>query len=319
MSRYRMRRARAEDLDDVMYLLNARIAWLRDRGSMQWSTRDFRPIMTETIRAGHTWLLYEGARPLATLTMSTIGDPDFWTPSELATPALYLSKLATDPAIKGRGLGALLIDWANAYAHSWGVSVVRWDVWRTNQDLQDYYDRLGSRHVRTLDVPGRWSGALYEVAYEAPLDLTDKIITEVIRTTVAELPTSRIEPLDTGARAPNELYTPEPIRQHAHRVTGLRAPCLGSASTDSEVRELEVPGEESTRTLLFNPGDGWHLKAFFAHPITSWQNPPDLQPGRLYEIAHRADAERCSVVVIGDFNTSAAQPADQLTVDRLSR
>ena len=41
MSTYVIHRARPSELDAVMRLLNARIQWLRDRGSDQWSTRDF--------------------------------------------------------------------------------------------------------------------------------------------------------------------------------------------------------------------------------------------------------------------------------------
>jgi hypothetical protein len=39
---------------------------------------------------------------------------------------------------------------------------MRMNVWSTNGRLHDYYRALGFKHVRTVDIPGRMSGALFE-------------------------------------------------------------------------------------------------------------------------------------------------------------
>jgi hypothetical protein len=171
-----MRLATASDLDDVMDLLHRRIQWLRQRGSDQWSTGNtFRTRLTNNIACGETWVLSDEADPIATITVSTIGDPDFWDPAELNDKAAYISKMATKIERSGEGLGELMIRWTQDWAARAGLELVRWDAWRTNPQLQDYYRSLGARHIRTVDVADRWSGALFEVPAEQHEDLSSLI------------------------------------------------------------------------------------------------------------------------------------------------
>lgn len=161
---YVMRLARPDELDTVISLLDERIQWLRDRGSDQWSTgRTFRTRLRNSISRKETWLLLDGGVAIGTVSISTDGDPDFWQPEELAERAIYVGKMATRVERSGQGLGALMIQWAQDYAARAGIGRVRWDVWRTNKQLQDYYRGLGAKHVRTVEDAERWSGALFEV------------------------------------------------------------------------------------------------------------------------------------------------------------
>ncbi|MEQ7008501.1 GNAT family N-acetyltransferase [Actinopolymorpha sp. B17G11] len=301
MSTYTMRRAKPADLDAVMKLLADRISWLHDRGSNQWSTRDFRPIMTNAIASGQTWLLWDHQTPVATLSLTSVGDPDFWSTDERATPALYLSKLATAVNQRGRGLGAMLIDWANYYAAQRDVPTLRWDVWRTNDALQDYYSRIGIQPVRIAEVPGRWSGALYEVSYQASRQPSE-IITEAAYGPLTVLDSQRKDPIGLGLGItdldPHEAR-PTP---HTHKVAGLQVPCL--ASPDSETaHDLVASGEDGHRILLYNPGTGWRLRDFYSHPIAAWTKQPQLQTGQLYHISHETPPDRaCRITLNGDLD-----------------
>lgn len=175
---YVMRLATASDLDSVMELLDRRIQWLRQRGYDQWSTGGtFRTRLTNHIRCGETWLLWDESDPLATITVSTTGDPDFWNPDELNDKAAYISKMASKPERRGEGLGKLMIRWVQDRAARSGLDYVRWDAWRTNTQLQDYYRSLGARHVRTVEVADRWSGALFEIPAHHDTTLSQLITT----------------------------------------------------------------------------------------------------------------------------------------------
>ncbi|MGB3444459.1 MAG: GNAT family N-acetyltransferase [Actinophytocola sp.] len=175
---YEMRLAEHGDLDTVMALLDARIHWLRARGSDQWSTgRTFRTRLTNNIERGETWLLEENGEAIATITLTTEGDPDFWTPDELRERAVYVSKMASKIERRGEGLGALMIRWTQDRAAKCGLDIVRWDAWRTNPQLQDYYLSIGARHVRTADVADRWSGALFEVPAKGESALIEQVTT----------------------------------------------------------------------------------------------------------------------------------------------
>lgn len=152
------------DVDDVLELLLARAHWLADQGSDQWHNFDEKKDRLEQqVRQGRTWIMREDddGRPLGTITF-TDADPDFWTPAEQEVPALYLAKLATDPCEAGRGLGRLLLDFAMYQAvAAQTIKEVRFDVWRTADRLQRYYEQQGWKHVRTVSKPGRFSGALF--------------------------------------------------------------------------------------------------------------------------------------------------------------
>lgn len=138
-----MRLARPCDLDSVMRTLLDRVDWLRQNGSDQRSTSPtFRPRLAKSISLHQTWLLLDSEKLIGAIPVHTAGDPDFWTPGELQHRALYLAKMATAVEHLGRGLGKLLIEWAQDWAARQEMVVVRWDAWRTNTRLLDYYRGL---------------------------------------------------------------------------------------------------------------------------------------------------------------------------------
>jgi GNAT superfamily N-acetyltransferase len=175
---YVIHRASVTDLPEVMALLDERTRWLRERGSKQWNTgRNFETGIIDAIGRRNTWLLRDDGASIATLTLTSDGDPDFWTPDELREPALYLGKMASAVRRSGEGLGSLMLSWAQDWTARSGFDSLRWDVWRTNERLQDYYRSVGGRYVRTVHVAGRWSGALFEIPARRIADLSDCVIT----------------------------------------------------------------------------------------------------------------------------------------------
>ena len=150
-------------MDTVLNLLEARVGWLRERGSDQWSTWLTWPAkMPESIDHGEVLLLLDGSAAVATITVSPEGDPDFWTPDELAEPALYVSKLATRLDYAGKELGKLLLDWTVDHAYRTGRRFVRLDVWRSATHLHDYYIKRAWHYVRTVYAAHRHSGTLFK-------------------------------------------------------------------------------------------------------------------------------------------------------------
>lgn len=84
-------------------------------------------------------LVEPGRNAIATITVGITGDPDFWNPNELRERAVYVSKMASKIERAGEGIGALMIRWTQDYASTIGQDFVRWDAWRTNPQLQNYY------------------------------------------------------------------------------------------------------------------------------------------------------------------------------------
>ena len=65
-------------------------------------------------------------------------------------------------AAAGSGIGAFILDWAANRAAKLGRKWIRLDAWRSNQALQTYYKRQGFTHVRTVTLPSRKSGVLFQ-------------------------------------------------------------------------------------------------------------------------------------------------------------
>jgi GNAT superfamily N-acetyltransferase len=177
---YVMHRAGPADLDEVMALLNGRMRWLHERGNEQWNTgRDFEATIIDSIDRRDTWLLRDGDAFIGTLTLTPEGDPDFWTPEELRNPALYVGKMASAVLRRGKGLGRVLLLWAQDWAARSGFDLLRWDVWRTNDKLQDYYKSIGGQYIRTVHPGHRWSGALFQIPAGPIANLSDDVVTHL--------------------------------------------------------------------------------------------------------------------------------------------
>jgi hypothetical protein len=161
----KIRLADQADLPAVLSLLTERAAWLRERGSRQWSGDLLSAGRIAGIIANRgTYLaVAEDATPLGTITLSSNGDPDFWTGAEKAEPALYVSKMATSLG-HGRGLGAPLLRWAVDKASIARATWVRLDVIRDPEAarLRQWYADQGFEYLRDAVVAAKNSGALFQ-------------------------------------------------------------------------------------------------------------------------------------------------------------
>ncbi|MQA14710.1 MAG: GNAT family N-acetyltransferase [Pseudonocardiaceae bacterium] len=158
-----IRTATHDDLPAVLALLADAAAWLHDKELDQWQ----RPPRVQRIRddlaAGNVFIAHDqSGQPVATLTMDTFADTDFWTHADDPSAALYLHRIVVARHAAGHDLGTTLLDWAAERAERTGHRWLRLDAWRTNPGLLDYYRRTGWTHLRTVDAPRRFSGALFE-------------------------------------------------------------------------------------------------------------------------------------------------------------
>lgn len=321
MTTYLVRRALPADTPTVIELLNSRVAWLRDHGHDQWSERDPARDSAETVKRGLTWLLEDtDSHAVGTMTMTTTADRDFWTAPELRTPSLYLNKLATRPELAGRELGALLLYAGWTYAAQRGIYVLRWDVWRTNEGLQRYYSRLGGQLLRSVDAPGRRSGALFEwrrlmsppagitLQLDAPLGIVQRL---------ADV--QRHESMHNVGDDPAQYHDPVPDHWH---LTNLRAPNLGTEHTTPP--EPLTVNPWASKVLLYHAGDQWraHAEIGWSQPVTGGAL-DQLDPGHLYRVEHVDQAGgQCGVVITGDIRNNdhpAGPKAPELAASPLSR
>ncbi len=99
---------------------------------------------------------------------------DFWTSEELSEPQVYISRFFV--VEHGKGYGAALLEAVAEKARQENKDWIRLNCWSTNTELHRYYERHGFVHVRTANVPGRMSGALFQrkLGIETPIQLHDR-------------------------------------------------------------------------------------------------------------------------------------------------
>lgn len=176
-----IRLARQDDLPVVHRLIHAAADWIHGRGYDQWPHES--PTLGyerlgQQIERGETYLLIDRQEPVATIAVSAEGDPDFWSESELAESAVYLSKAAVAVNRRGQDIGSMMMRWVVDKAYRSGVRYARLDAWKTNPELQDYYRRRGWHYLRTVELPHRRSGALFERRADPDLEARAAIIQE---------------------------------------------------------------------------------------------------------------------------------------------
>jgi GNAT superfamily N-acetyltransferase len=164
--------ATTEDLADIEALRAEVVAWLATRGTDQWQarfcTRSPRRVnpaqrgLAAAIRRREAHLLREGTEVVAFLILDDYADPEFWTPDDKPDSGLYVHSMLVSRRHAGQDLGGVLLDWAGDQAARADKTWLRLDAWRTNTKLHVYYLRHGFTHIRTVTLPHRGSGALFQ-------------------------------------------------------------------------------------------------------------------------------------------------------------
>ncbi|MFI6812101.1 GNAT family N-acetyltransferase [Nonomuraea sp. NPDC050328] len=163
-----LRRAEPGDLSGVLTLLADTAEWLHSQGVRQWPRGGFGPERIEPLIGERVLHVLDAdlggltAGPIACIALDGHADPEFWTPADRPADARYVHKLAVSRAWSGMGLGDALLDWAGATVGDAGLGWLRLDCAKDNAGLQRYYRRRGFTHLRTVDLPHRASGALFQ-------------------------------------------------------------------------------------------------------------------------------------------------------------
>jgi GNAT superfamily N-acetyltransferase len=159
---YRLRRATPADQPAVEQLWRDASAWLASVGSDQWQYPPRSARIAASIEAGTCWLVEHDGTPAATITVDDYADPEFWTPADDPGSALYVHRMIAARSHAGSGLGARMLDWAEGETAGVGRCWLRLDAWKRSAALHSYYRGQGFVHVRTVDLPHRGSGALFQ-------------------------------------------------------------------------------------------------------------------------------------------------------------
>jgi GNAT superfamily N-acetyltransferase len=162
----KVRAAAPADAELVAGLIDDATLWVQELGFAQWPFPFPRANVAAAIERNEVYVAEVDDEPVATVTILS-DDPVYW--GERPPDALYVHKLAVRRDRAGRGIGAALVEWADARACAAGRSFLRLDCLRIDPGIRAYYERLGFEHRGDFDDHDR--GLLISL-YERPVRAT---------------------------------------------------------------------------------------------------------------------------------------------------
>ncbi|MHB8631975.1 MAG: GNAT family N-acetyltransferase [Candidatus Limnocylindria bacterium] len=160
-----VRLAATAEAGTVLDLLDDAARWLTERGIALWSPGQWRHAsILEAIERGETFIAFDGARAVGTLSLQW-RDPIFW--PDAAEDAGYVHRVAVAREAHGRAVGRQLLAFAERTARRSGTRFLRLDCACESAALRAYYAAAGFtwRGDRTIaGTAGPWCAALFEKA-----------------------------------------------------------------------------------------------------------------------------------------------------------
>jgi hypothetical protein len=180
-SPFALRRATLDNLGEVLGLIEEAVEWLRrTKNTDQWATPwpDLESSvgrLRNDLRQRKTWLVWDDTSPAGTITLDTqepvdVRNRPVWPAYKRHELALYVRRVIASRRYAGLELGARLLDWASEVAmRDYGATLIRIDVWTTNLELHEYYERqrfIRRRGREPWELANYPSQALFERAVD---------------------------------------------------------------------------------------------------------------------------------------------------------
>ena len=123
-------------------------------GLRNWAVPYPLELIQQQAEGGFVWVLEEDGQFIGTFTL------DFDLPEEYAAnwftepqvSAAYLHRLAVDPDIQGRGLGAHCLREVERVARQSGAAWLRFDAYSRNPGIQTFYRKQGFTPLREFEM-----------------------------------------------------------------------------------------------------------------------------------------------------------------------
>lgn len=117
-------------------------------GSGHWSTPATEQGVLHSLRHARVLVAGDGDRIAGTLRLATRKpwaiDPTYFTPVQRA---LYLTDMAVDPALQGKGVGRALLEHALVVAKGWPSDGIRLDAYDAAAGAGGFYSKCGFREM----------------------------------------------------------------------------------------------------------------------------------------------------------------------------
>ena len=164
---YSVRRGGADDLHEILGLLDAAVEWLVGRGAEgQWGSDPFSTNssmvrhLSQIISAGELRIAHDQSKRV--VGGYVLGPRPSYAPI-VAEPERYIEAMVTARALAGRGIGTLLVSDAIDRARLAGAHAVRTDCWAEAPRLIRWYEECGFEQGDRVWV-GAWPAQMLHMA-----------------------------------------------------------------------------------------------------------------------------------------------------------
>ena len=145
------RRLRPDEFDVAHGILVSAAEWLISKGIRQWTTAYPKEMYRACQERGWNYGLVSDGQLTVIMTLSC-GLPPEWADCFGTTPVWWLSKLATAPGYRGRGLGARAVRQAIGALSAQGADRLCIDCVHGTGVLVDFYRGLGFKTIARRNV-----------------------------------------------------------------------------------------------------------------------------------------------------------------------
>lgn len=160
---FRIERAQIGDLAGIIELFEAAAVWLEGEGVLQWPTRvspHFRKFLRQKVTEGNVFVAQGQDGRLKGHIRFDFEAGKVWHDNPVETA--YVRGLVIANEVRGQGVGAGLLDWAQDYAREMGCVRLRLDCLAENGRLRRYYRDYGFTLLGEGNS-GSYTAALFEL------------------------------------------------------------------------------------------------------------------------------------------------------------
>jgi ribosomal protein S18 acetylase RimI-like enzyme len=153
----RIRLATIEDLPALMRLMQRVVPLMQASGNLQWDeTYPNRAVFQRDIDMEQLWIAEAGSSLVGLAAITRDQEPEYaqvgW---DITEPAVVVHRLAVDPAFRGAGIAAALMQKAEKVAADRGITVLRVDTNAQNAATQRLFPKLGYQFAGEIGLEFR--------------------------------------------------------------------------------------------------------------------------------------------------------------------
>jgi len=137
----------ASDINTIFSLYDAAVAYQKTKFDKHWLSFD-REMVEKEIEENRQWKIMEGDA-VACIFAIAYQDPFIWKEKD-NDPSIYIHRIVTNPAYRGKKNIKTIIEWAKKHAKERDKEYIRMDTWGDNEALIKYYVECGFSFLGTV-------------------------------------------------------------------------------------------------------------------------------------------------------------------------